>query len=296
MFEPPRAGWIEILRSTDVSALSARSLVLTATGIEHDVRPTSDGHALSVRVGDERAARLQLERWQRENVGWPEPEPTFELVGSGWPGTCAFVLVLFALYQFQRVHAVDWVDQGLLDVARVRAGEWWRCVTALFLHADVVHVAGNMAFGAFFVFGVCQVFGSGLGPWAVLCSGTAANAIECAIKEPTQRSLGASTAVFAALGILAALRMPERATTRKARMRKWAPLVAGLCLLGLLGQGGERTDVLGHLLGMLTGLVTGSVFGAGARRRRDRFLVQAIAGFAALALIVSAWWFARHAR
>lgn len=283
------------MSSADANALSARSLVLTAVGIEHEIRPTSDGHSLRVRIGDERVARLQLERWQRENVGWPEPEPTIELVASGWPGTCAFVLALFAQYQLQRAHATEWVDRGLLDVGRVHAGEWWRCVTALGLHADIVHVAGNMAFGAFFVFGVCQVFGSGFGLWSVLCSGVFANALECVIQDEAHRSLGASTAVFAALGILAALRLPERATTRRARMRKWAPVVAGLCLLGLLGDGGENTDRLGHLLGMIVGVATGLVFSARARRWRDELSIQAIAGFAAFSVVASAWWLARHA-
>lgn len=283
------------MSSADANALSARSLVLTAVGIEHEIRPTSDGNSLRVRIGDERVARLQLERWQRENVGWPEPEPTIELVASGWPGTCAFVLALFAQYQLQRAHATEWVDRGLLDVGRVHAGEWWRCVTALGLHADIVHVAGNMAFGAFFVFGVCQVFGSGFGLWSVLCSGVFANALECVIQDEVHRSLGASTAVFAALGILAALRLPERATTRRARMRKWAPVVAGLCLLGLLGDGGENTDRLGHLLGMIVGVATGLVFSARARRWRDELSIQAIAGFAAFLVVASAWWLARHA-
>lgn len=296
MFELARPDWIEILQSPDAQAVGARSLVLTAVGIEHEIRPTSDGHSLRVRVGDERVARLQLERWQRENVGWPEPEPTIELVASGWPGTCAFVLALFAQYQLQRIHGTAWVEQGLMDVGRIHAGEWWRCVTALGLHLDIVHVVGNMAFGAFFVFGVCQVFGSGFGLWSILCSGVFANVVESGIQDASHRSLGASTAVFAALGILAALRLPRPATTRKARLRKWVPLVAGLCLLGLLGDGGENTDRLGHLLGLLVGVVTGFAFSARASRWRDRLSIQLVSGVAAFVVVAGAWWIARHAR
>ncbi|MBL8767105.1 MAG: hypothetical protein JNL94_07070 [Planctomycetes bacterium] len=78
-------------------------------------------------------------------------------------------------------------------------------------------------------------------------------------------------------------------------MRKWAPVVAGLCLLGLLGDGGENTDRLGHLLGMIVGVATGLVFSARARRWRDELSIQAIAGFAAFLVVASAWWLARHA-
>ena len=35
-------------------------------------------------------------------------------------------------------------------MGRVTGGEWWRAVTALFLHADALHLAGNVIFGAAF--------------------------------------------------------------------------------------------------------------------------------------------------
>lgn len=79
-------------------------------------------------------------------------------------------------------------------------------------------------------------------------------------------------------------------------MRKWAPVVAGLCLLGLLGDGGENTDRLGHLLGMIVGVVTGLASSSRASRWRDRFSIQALTGLAAFTVVAGAWWIASHAR
>jgi membrane associated rhomboid family serine protease len=70
-------------------------------------------------------------------------------------------------------------------------------------------------------------------------------------------SLGASTAVFGALGLLtgAGLWHSLRHPDRRGLLRTFAPLVAGLVLLSWLGIGGPRTDVSAHFLGFAAGLV-----------------------------------------
>src|SRR5690606_31506657 len=56
-----------------------------------------------------------------------------------------------------------WFDAGAADAARLRAGEWWRAVTALTLHADFPHVFSNAI--ALLVFGtaLCTLVGPGSG-------------------------------------------------------------------------------------------------------------------------------------
>src|SRR5438034_425376 len=63
-------------------------------------------------------------------------------------------------------------------------------------------------------------------------------------------SIGASTAVFGALGALAAF--PQH------RRRAWVPLGAGLALLAFLGTS-KRADLAGHLCGFVAGLLLGAV-------------------------------------
>jgi len=61
--------------------------------------------------------------------------------------------------------------------------------------------------------------------------------------------VGASTAVFGALGSLAAL--PRH------RRRPWIPLGAGLALLAFLGTS-KRADFAGHLFGFVAGVLLGA--------------------------------------
>ena len=110
-----------------------------------------------------------------------------------------------------------------------------------------------------------------IGPWRgwalILVCGTIGNTLTSAITWPDSfTSIGASTAAFGALGILAGLGF---ATTLRQRVRlPWAriaaPVLAGIILLGWLGGGSEggNTDVLGHVFGFGTGLTAGIAIGA----------------------------------
>lgn len=151
--------------------------------------------------------------------------------------------------------------------------EWWRPFTALFLHGDVPHLAGNILSGLFFG----TLVAKSIGPWRgwalILACGTIGNIVTSLITWPEDFvSIGASTAVFGALGLLSGigfasllgqkLRLPWAKTA--------APVIAGVILLGWLGggQAGGNTDVLGHVFGFGTGVTAGFAvghFGAAAR-------------------------------
>ena len=150
---------------------------------------------------------------------------------------------------------------GLLD-----HGEWWRPFTGLFMHADVGHLLGNLLSGLFFGTLVARSIGP-LRAWTlILLCGAGGNFLTSLLTYPESFvSIGASTAVFGALGILSGLGF---STMLRARYRlPWAkisaPLVAGIVLLGWLGGGshGGNTDVLGHVLGFACGLTAGLLIG-----------------------------------
>ncbi len=94
----------------------------------------------------------------------------------------------------------------------IREGEWWRAVTALGLHADAVHLAGNMVFGIVFGFLAGELLGWGLAWFGMLLAGALGNALNAFVQAPGHTSIGASTAVFATLGILAAYTWKRRRT------------------------------------------------------------------------------------
>lgn len=164
----------------------------------------------------------------------------------------------------------EWAARFGLDVYRTRVlHEWWRTVTALTLHADGDHVAGNALFGLFFFIPLCRRAGLGAGVLSALLAGATGNACNALFREANVLSLGFSTALFGAVGSLCAFAAGDILERRaegetgllSALARKlMPPLAAGLALLGFLGGGGEaRTDYRAHIWGFVCGLVAGSL-------------------------------------
>ncbi len=121
----------------------------------------------------------------------------------------------------------------------------------------------------------------------MLAAAGAANFVNAFIQPATHFSVGASTAVFATLGLLAAYAWRRRRGSGDRWAYRWAPLIAGVILLGFTGAGGERTDVLAHLTGFAMGAIAGA---AHATWRVPRGAVaQVVAAAAALAVVAVAW-------
>jgi membrane associated rhomboid family serine protease len=77
------------------------------------------------------------------------------------------------------------------------------------------------------------------------------------------RSLGASTGIFAAIGLLTgrALRVVFRANHPHRWRTLFVPFGTGLTVLALYGAGGQQVDVMAHLTGFCAGLMLGSIAG-----------------------------------
>ncbi|MHC5212665.1 MAG: rhomboid family intramembrane serine protease, partial [Planctomycetota bacterium] len=237
------------------------------------------------------AAHEQLARFAVENRDVARADDELASRVSPVPGLLAWVSILVAAYVCERMQSagLDWWGAGIADATRIRGGEWWRAVTALTLHDDFAHLAGNLVFGALFVGALCPVAGTGLTLLATLVTGTAGNLLNAALQPDGHRSLGASTAVFSALGLLAALQWRRRARLRSGRLRRWTPVVAALLLLAYLGASGARVDVLAHVTGLACGLVGGVTLEPGLDGVLARIGAQRLAGWAALGLLVAAW-------
>jgi hypothetical protein len=93
--------------------------------------------------------------------------------------------------------------------------------------------------------------------------------------------------VFATLGLLAAYAWRRRRGESDRWAYRWAPLVAGVILLGFTGAGGERTDVLAHLTGFAMGALAGVVHAAFPVPRGP--VAQWVSGVLAIGVLVVAW-------
>ncbi len=250
------------------------SLVLLALGDACWLMPSDAGYRLLVESPAAARARLELANYDRESIGWPplpaKESPARTQLDLVTPLFWAFAVI--AVYRGQLSHP-DWAAAGALDPAAIFGRhEWWRAATALFLHVDGGHLMSNLFAGVFVFSAMLAVFGRTRG-WLLLgLAAVAGNLTVAAIHlSGPYLSMGASTAIFAALGLLTGRAV--RIATSTGQARRWrsffAPAAAGLIVLALYGAGGAQTDVLAHLSGFSAGAILGLVAGRPLLRRPD---------------------------
>ncbi|HEX3915144.1 MAG TPA: rhomboid family intramembrane serine protease [Steroidobacteraceae bacterium] len=272
------------------------SLVLEARGIEHEALQSDDTWILKVPTSLAQRAHDEISSYSRER-GIRRRIPDIVQPHSGAAaGVVCFVLILLliAYCAGNQMFGADWLDLGALDAGA--RSEWWRAVTALTLHLDQEHLLGNALFGAVAGAAASRLLGPGLAWASILGAASLANYTEILIAPIEHRAVGASTAVFAALGLLSGMAWRQRLSLRERLWYRWAPLIAGVCLLTLLGAGNAHVDVLGHGLGFCFGLAVGwSYIRTGIANYRGR-RGQAIAAACAVLTLCMAWFLALRPR
>ena len=209
-------------------------------------------------------------------------------------GAVAVALLLLAFFAITgpRADGALWFTAGASDAERVLQGEWWRTVTALTLHADSAHVISNVGIGTLVIAAVMRSEGVGFGSALVLASGTAGNLVNAWVHETLHRSVGFSTAVFGAIGILGGLAFVDARRHIKPRRPAWTALAGTLALLALLGMSDKgNVDVLAHVFGAGAGLGLGLLSGW-LQARPHSSSGQWCAGTGALAAVLTSWWIA----
>jgi membrane associated rhomboid family serine protease len=238
------------------------SLVLDSRGVPCCIDQGTDGLELLIPRWHLERAYDELRRFIENNRGWPSPLPPSRPVIENTIVTLSVLVLLAAFYNVTGLHVVgtdgmiiDWHHAGSGQAGRVLDGEWWRLVTALTLHGDVVHLISNLAIGGLFIWLLCRELGSGLTWFLLLVAGVAGNLFNSLLQSRLHDSVGASTAVFGAVGILSALSLVRY---RHFLSKRWPlPVAAALALLSILGSEGKHTDLGAHLFGLLAGLVIG---------------------------------------
>lgn len=269
-------------------------LALVAQGFSPSLSSTRDGFVLSVPEHELDRALVELSAYERENppkLGErDEPvEPPNLVAGASIAG----ILLLFFFITAIGHPTVQWFDRGSADSERILLGELWRTVTALSLHANLAHVLSNAIGITIFLAALSSILGPGLALALVLFAGAGGNLTNALIHGSAHVSIGASTSVFGAVGMLGGLGLARRGRNKLAKRRAWVPVAAALALLAMLGTGGERVDVLAHLFGFLFGGVLGLLF-AFVTPSPPGSRIQWACGSAALAVLLSCWLVALH--
>jgi membrane associated rhomboid family serine protease len=297
-----------IYRSAYRAACAERALMLTAVGISARIEFEAGLYVLAVDEADAPAASDQLRRYERENRA-PPVSPARSpprIFGNAWVGCVLYVLVLVGvgLAVSHGIGRLDAFDTGELDAGKIKSGQWWRAWTALTLHLDIAHLVANLGAGVWFGALAARQIGSGTA-WFLIVNGAAiANLLEALLGPASHQSVGASTAVFTALGLLAAHSWTRRRQLPQRWAQRWAPLVAGALLLGWLGTGGQdatqpdsqadgdNVDIVAHVAGFLVGLGLGALVALDSLERAANRVPQWLSGFAALAALAVAWSYA----
>ena len=239
-------------------------LAILAAGGVYWVYPYEDQYALVVRRPEVDRLSAEIKLYQTANRFWPPVSPDLaEKKISALP-TWSFLFFLSCIFYLQGAYP-QLEEFGKNSSSDFREfSQWWRVVTAATLHADLGHLAGNLfGLGLFGYFAV-RYLGNGLGWLSIIVTAALSNLTNVILHwDETFLSLGASTAVFSALGIVSGFPIGSYLKSGGTiERRQWLiPLAGGLMLLGWMGGGNYLTDVAGHLWGYLWGLVTAIIYG-----------------------------------
>ena len=204
-------------------------------------------------------------------------------------GYIAFLIAVFVLDD-KGAFGADWKALGALR-SDLLYSEPWRCFTALSLHSGPPHLISNLVYGSLFGFLTSMSLGGGIAWLAIVLAGAMGNFLNGLIRGPGSSSIGASTAVFAAVGVLSGCEWRRRVLLRQRRIRRAAPFLIAALILGWMGMGGDNTDVAAHVTGLIAGFVGGVLCARIGQAAVDSRSTQLVCGALAVTLMCAAWIF-----
>ena len=264
-------------------------LVLSSTGISCHVEKTEHGWDIRVKDTDYEKAVIVIEQYLKEN---PEAQNTEDPLYYKYQKTYTGIWVSILLIAFHV--AITNSDKSDLFVKiygssafHILHGELYRSVTSLMLHASTLHLMGNIVGIAIFGTAVCTIMGWGVGWLMILATGIVGNLINALLYTSGHISVGASTAIFGAIGILSAHQFCKKFKQSGQKIKAFIPLSSGLALLGILGSG-ESSDLMAHLFGFLAGILLGSLYSLFVKRPITK-VYQTCSLIVTLFILTTAW-------
>ncbi|HWW01404.1 MAG TPA: rhomboid family intramembrane serine protease [Candidatus Acidoferrum sp.] len=210
------------------------SLVLLSQGIEPviDCSEETAAWGLLVPAKDHQTAQEALHLYRVENRRWPWRRELFQQgVLFDW-GSLAWAVLLAFFYWVDA--QTDLRSAGLMDSVAASRGQWWRLFTAVWLHADLAHLASNAVIGLVLLGLTMARYGTGAGLLAAYLAGAGGNLVVWLLSPASHLSLGASGMVMGALGLLAIQSLPLR-RGGDGHVPELSPLRRG-------GEGDDRTE------------------------------------------------------
>ncbi|MHB0935871.1 MAG: rhomboid family intramembrane serine protease [Armatimonadota bacterium] len=248
------------------------------------------------RIDPAQALRSTLESRQASIKEGPRILP---IVTYGLIAVCAVLFLLMVLGQkpfnlnFSSLTALNW---GALFAPLVHAGQWWRLITAGFLHGGVIHLAFNML--ALYNLGIVLEHWQGKARLAVLfLFSVLTSSLAVVWFSPNHVTLGASGGIFGLLGgflTIALLYWRDFPKEVRKELFGWLPQV--LLINGVISFM-PGISLAGHAGGLVGGMLIGLVI-LRSPVRRNPLPAWAWPALAALlaGTAVLTWWMIGHPR
>ena len=281
--------WSAVSSHQHRSQALEESLVLTAVNIDNELRNDGNRWLVMVNQAQLEDAKTQLKDFHLENTPSAEKAVEAVVVDNGWLGVLGFLAVIWLMPTLEALTSAQLLQSGALTHEGIIEGEWYRAITALTLHGDIAHIVANSFFGALFGLFVGRHMGSGFGWLVVLICAAAANLANGLLLGENYRSIGSSTACFAALGLIPAFSWRSGYFKGTGWKKGFAPIFGAIAMFAFTGVSDQaNTDVMAHILGFLSGLLAGFAI---PKSRIDRLSLsdQQRAGGFTLILILVSW-------
>ena len=241
---------VEIRRATNKEPIMDASLALSSQGIKHWIEFDGVQFILTLEADDAAEARGVLAQYEAENEGFQTPEAPAVLPLELHLSPVFHLLIPTAVFFW--VGATPWgewlTQRGGADAQRILAGEWWRCLTATTLHVDHEHFLCNMLSGFFILNLLRRRSGPGTSMLLLTLAAFLTNFTVALVSTKSHFSIGFSTVVFAALGLLAGIETLHLPRNPLGGLRNLSPMLAAFFLAVLVGIG-EKIDVKAHFIG-----------------------------------------------
>lgn len=280
---------VVILKKLSEDEANTYRLVLSSTGISCHLKRGEHGWDISVNDMDYENAINAIEKYFEENQDFQSTDDSFyDEYQRTYTGIWVSIILLACHVAFAMSDKSEFFIRTYGSSAfHILHGELYRSATSLMLHANALHIMGNIAGIIIFGTAVCLIMGWGVGWFMILMTGITGNLVNALLFQPDRISVGASTAIFGALGILSAYQFIRKFRQPGQKIKAFLPLSCGLALLGILGSG-ENSDLMAHLFGFSGGIILGSFYSILVKRPISKEY-QAYTLFLTLGILALAW-------
>lgn len=173
-------------------------------------------------------------------------------------------VVVYVYTSFLSLNPMDMNLEVLVDMGALygpyvlEQGQWWRLLSAMFLHAGATHLFMNM-FSLYLVGRGAEIYFDGKAYISIYILAGFIGAFSSLYMHPQSVGVGASGAIFGAFGALAGFFVAHRegmASHSKAFMKDFA-IIIGINLV--IGFSIPSVDVSAHFGGLMAGFIGGFI-------------------------------------